>query len=43
MDEQEGVLTAIVCDFDDILFRVDRAQALVFATCMIVSVPVSTY
>jgi hypothetical protein len=39
-DEEEGVLTAIVCEFDDMLFRVNRAQALVFATCMIISVPV---
>lgn len=39
-DEDEDALTAIVCEFDDILFRVDRAQALIFATCMIISVPV---
>lgn len=42
MDEQAGgVLTAIVCEFDDMLFRVNRAQALIFATCMLISVPVS--
>lgn len=40
MDEQEGILTAIVCEFDDMLFRVNRAQALIFATCMLISVPV---
>lgn len=40
MDEQEGVLTAIVCEFDDMLFRVNRAQAMIFATCMLISVPV---
>lgn len=39
-DEDESAITAIVCEFDDILFRVDRAQALIFATCMIISVPV---
>jgi hypothetical protein len=41
IDEEEGVLTAIVCEFDDMLFKVNRAQALIFATCMIISVPVS--
>jgi hypothetical protein len=40
MDEEEGVLTAIVCEFDEMLFRVARAQALIFATCMLISVPV---
>lgn len=40
MDDEEGVLTAIVCEFDDMLFRVNRAQAMIFATCMIISVPV---
>lgn len=40
LDDEEGVLTAIVCEFDDMLFRVDRAQAMIFATCMIISVPV---
>lgn len=40
MDDIEGVLTAIVCEFDDMLFKVNRAQAMVFATCMIISVPV---
>lgn len=39
-DDEEGALTAIVCEFDDMLFRVNRAQALIFATCMIISVPV---
>lgn len=39
-DEDEGAITAIVCEFDDILFQVDPAQALIFATCMIISVPV---
>lgn len=39
-DDEEDILTAVVCEFDDMLFRVDRAQALVFATCMIISVPV---
>lgn len=41
MDDQKGILTAIVCEFDDMLFRVNRAQALIFATCMLISVPVS--
>lgn len=40
MDDDEGVLTAIVCEFDDMLLKVGRAQALIFATCMIISVPV---
>lgn len=40
LDEDEGVLTAIVCEFDDMLLKVGRAQALIFATCMIISVPV---
>ena len=39
-DEDEDAITAIVCEFDDILFHVDPAQALIFATCMIISVPV---
>ncbi|KAG5673809.1 hypothetical protein PVAND_003825 [Polypedilum vanderplanki] len=39
MDEEEGVLTAIVCEFDEMLFCVNRAQALIFATCMLISVP----
>ncbi|CRK89467.1 CLUMA_CG003206, isoform A [Clunio marinus] len=38
-DEDEGVLTAIVCEFDDLLLKVGRAQALIFATCMFISVP----
>jgi hypothetical protein len=41
MDEDEGVLTAIVCEFDDMLFHVNQAQAFIFATCMLISVPVS--
>lgn len=41
MDEDEEVLTAIVCEFDEAIFRVNRAQALIFATCMIISVPVN--
>lgn len=42
MDEQTGgMLTAIVCEFDDMLFRVNHAQALIFAACMLISVPVS--
>jgi hypothetical protein len=40
MDDSEGILTAIVCEFDDMLSRVNRAQALMFATCMLISVPV---
>ncbi|KAL7016652.1 hypothetical protein ACKWTF_010081 [Chironomus riparius] len=39
MDEDEQILTAIVCEFDEAIFRVNRAQALIFATCMIISVP----
>lgn len=39
-DDEEGALTAIVCEFDDMLFKVNRAQAMIFATCMIISVPV---
>lgn len=39
-DEEEQVMTAIVCEFDDMLFRVNRAQAMIFATCMVISVPV---
>lgn len=39
-DEEERVMTAIVCEFDDMLFRVNRAQAMIFATCMVISVPV---
>lgn len=39
-DDEEGVLTAIVCEFDDMLLKVGRAQALIFATCMFISVPV---
>lgn len=39
-DEEEDALTAIVCEFDDMLFKVNRAQAMIFATCMIISVPV---
>lgn len=39
-DEEEDTLTAIVCEFDDMLFKVNRAQAMIFATCMIISVPV---
>jgi hypothetical protein len=42
MDEEEGVLTAIVCEFDEMLFRVNQAQAFIFATCMLISVPVSS-
>lgn len=40
-EEHDGILTAIVCEFDDMIFRVNRAQALIFATCMLISVPVS--
>lgn len=40
MDEEEQVITAIVCEFDDLLLHVGRAQALIFATCMLISVPV---
>ena len=40
MDDEAGILTAIVCEFDDMLFRVNQAQALIFATCMLISVPV---
>jgi hypothetical protein len=40
-DHDEKMLTAIVCEFDDMLLKVGRAQALIFATCMIISVPVS--
>lgn len=43
MDEDEEVLTAIVCEFDDNIFRVNRAQALIFATCMFISVPVNYF
>ena len=39
MDTEDGVLTAIVCEYDDLLIPVARAQALVFAACMIISVP----
>ena len=39
-DDEEDALTAIVCEFDDILLKVGRAQALIFASCMIISVPV---
>ena len=39
MDSDEKVLTAIVCDFDDMLFKVNRTQALLFACCMLISVP----
>lgn len=42
MDEQEGILTAIVCEFDETLFRVNQAQAFIFATCMFISVPVNS-
>lgn len=43
MDEDEQILTAIVCEFDESIFRVNRAQALIFATCMIISVPVNYF
>lgn len=43
MDEDEKILTAIVCDFDEAIFRVNRAQALIFATCMFISVPVNYF
>lgn len=43
MDEDEQILTAIVCEFDEAIFRVNRAQALIFATCMIISVPVNYF
>lgn len=39
MDSQEGVLTAIACGGDDIIILVDRGQALIFAICMLISVP----
>lgn len=39
MDSNEKVLTAIVCDFDNMLFKVNRTQALIFACCMFLSVP----
>lgn len=39
MDNGEKVLTAIVCDFDDMLFKVNRTQALLYASCMLLSVP----
>jgi hypothetical protein len=40
MDAEEKVITAIVCEFDDLLLHVGRTQALIFATCMLISVPV---
>lgn len=39
-DDEEGVMTAVVCEFDDMLVTVGRVQALIFATCMLISVPV---
>lgn len=39
MDSHEGVLTAIACGGDDVLVLVDKGQALIFAICMLVSVP----
>lgn len=41
LDDEEGVLTAVVCEFDDMLLTVGRVQGLIFATCMLLSVPVS--
>jgi hypothetical protein len=41
LDEDEGVLTAIVCEFDDMLLKVGRVQGMIFAICMLISVPVS--
>lgn len=41
MDDEEGVLTAVVCEFDDMLLGVGRVPGLIFATCMLISVPVS--
>lgn len=39
MDHEDEVLTAIVCEYDDLLIPVARAQALLFAACMMMSVP----
>lgn len=39
MDSEEKVLTAIVCGYDDLLLTVNRGQALIFAICMLISVP----
>jgi hypothetical protein len=39
MDSTEKELTAIVCGYDDLLLTVNRGQALIFAICMLISVP----